>query len=349
MLTNMMLSPRISLRKLADLSGRLATALEAGIDARTVWAREAERATGSLRSRLATVSDSINQGEKLSEGLAATEDYFPPLFRQLAEVGELTGHESEVFHQLAEHYRNQLTLRRNFLASITWPVTELVLAVLIIGLLIWIMGWINQTTGAGIDPLGFGLTGNSGLAIYIAFLAVVGLLIFFAVQAMRRGLVWTRPIQRGLLQIPVLGEALQTLSLARLAWSMHLTLHAGVELRRAIRLSLESTRNARYTDQIPQIDAEIVQGNSLYEAFCRTGGYPTEFLDALAVSEQSGRVVESMALLSRQYEERARLALATLTMLAGYAVWAAIALLIITMIFRLFSFYVGALNSAGRM
>jgi type IV pilus assembly protein PilC len=334
---------------LADLSQRLSTALEAGIDARTVWAREAQRATGSLRGRLQIISQAINGGASMAEGLADAGDYFPPLFRQLAEVGEQTGHQGEIFHQLADHYQHQLALRRSFLAAITWPLTELTLAVLIVGFLIWIMGIINQTTGGAIDPLGFGLVGNRGLAIYVGLLAVVGLILFATIQAVRRGLVWTRPIQRFMLWLPVLGPALQTLALARLAWTMHLTLNAGMEIRRALRLSLRNARNARYSDQIPRIDAEIGRGNSLYEAFCGAGGYPAEFLDALAVSEQSGRVVESMALLSRQYQERARLALATLTMLAGYGVWAVIAGVIIAVIFRLFGFYLGAINSAVRM
>jgi type II secretory pathway component PulF len=139
---------------------------------------------------------------------------------------------------------------------------------------------------------------------------------------------------------------LQTLALARLAWSMHLTMDAGMELRRGLRLSLRSTHSAWYTDQIERIDAGIAGGNSIYEVFCEAACFPPDFLDALQVGEHSGKLAESMALLSRQYQEQARAALATLTMLAGFAVWAAVALLIIALIFRLFMFYLGVINEA---
>ncbi len=102
----------------------------------------------------------------------------------------------------------------------------------------------------------------------------------------------------------------------------------------------------RYIDQIPTIEREVSKGNSIHEAFCRAGGYPVEFLDTLAVGEQTGKIVELMGLLARQYQERARSALATLTMLAGWVVWAAIAALLIALIFRVFSFYLGAINGA---
>ena len=192
-LGDMLFSPRIKMRHLAGLCRRSATALGAGIDVRTVWAREAERTSGwATRGRLLTVSEAVHRGESMAEALAATGDFFPPLFRELVAVGEQSGQLSEVFAQLADHYEGRLQLRRVFLGAIAWPMIELAAAVVVIGFLIWIMGVI----GHGIDPLGFGLVGNAGLMIYIAFLATVGVLFFLILEAVRRGLVWTRPIQR---------------------------------------------------------------------------------------------------------------------------------------------------------
>ena len=178
----------------------------------------------------------------------------------------------------------------------------------------------------------------------MTFLAVMGVLFWLIRRAIGRGMIWTKPIQRLVLQLPGIGRSLQTLALARLAWSLHVTLEAGMDLRLALKLSLRSTRNARYIDQIPQIDAEISQGHSIHEAFSHAGGYPSDFLDTLAVGEDSGKLVESMGILARQYQDQARAALAILAMMAGWAVWAAVAGLIIFLIFRMFSFYLNALG-----
>jgi type IV pilus assembly protein PilC len=337
----MLFSPRIKLRNLAGLCRRSATALGAGIDVRTVWAREAGRAAGrAIRGRLLTVSEGIHRGESMADALAATGDFFPPLFRELVQVGEQSGHLSEVFARLADHYEGRLKLRRIFLGAIAWPLIELAAAVVVIGFLIWIMGVI----GHGIDPLGFGLVGNKGLMIYVAFLATVGVLFVLILEALRRGLVWTGPIQRAVLRLPVLGRALQTLALARMAWALHLTLNTSMDVRRALRLSLRSTRNARYTDQIQLIEKEITAGNSIHAAFVAAGCFPTDFLDAVAVGEQSGELVESMARLSQLYQDQAYAALAALNVLAGFAVYAAVAMVIILLIFRLAGFYFGTLN-----
>ena len=66
----MLFSPRIHVKPLVGLCRRLSTALEAGIDARTVWAREADRARGRLHDHLLAISRAINQGESLADALA---------------------------------------------------------------------------------------------------------------------------------------------------------------------------------------------------------------------------------------------------------------------------------------
>jgi type IV pilus assembly protein PilC len=264
----------------------------------------------------------------------------------MAEVGDRSGHLGEVFAQLAEHYENQVRLRRNFMAAIAWPMFQLTVAVGVVGLLIWIMGFISEMAGTKVDILGFGLVGNHGLAVYAALVAAVVLLVMIFYRAASRGVLWIRPVRRALLLVPGLGPALRTLALARLSWSMHVTMNAGMELRKGLRLSLRSTRNIRYTDCIEPIDAEIAAGNSIYAAFCRAGCFPRDFLDVLQVGEESGKLVDSLALASRQYQDQARSALATLTTLAGFAVWMLVAAIIIVLIFRLFSFYIGTINEA---
>ena len=63
-----------------------------------------------------------------------------------------------------------MKLRRMFLASISWPAIELTLALTVVGVVIWLMGAIPALKKSGIDILGFGLSGNSGLVTYLTFL-----------------------------------------------------------------------------------------------------------------------------------------------------------------------------------
>jgi type IV pilus assembly protein PilC len=346
-----MFGARVRTKELAQLCRRLATGLEAGIDVRKVWTREVEgRSSIGLRSRLNEVRDAVAAGRSVTDGLSRTGDYFPPLFREMVHVGEQTGKLAEVFRQLAEHYDHQLTLRRTFLASITWPMFQLAAAVAVIGLLIWILGILPPgEDGKPIDILGFGLVGTSGLVAYMLIVGAIAAGCYALIVAVRRGLAWTRPIQRLTLLVPGIGSCLDTLCLSRLAWVMHVTMETGMDLRHSLALSLASTHNARYTDYSERVVTDVVRGREIHEVFAETGVFPRDFLDTLEVGERSGRLPESMAVLSRQYQEHGKRALTTLTVLAGFAVWGLVAILIIAMIFRLAFFYIGMIDNAVKM
>jgi type II secretory pathway component PulF len=346
-LGQMLFSPRISKKELALFCRRLATSLEAGVDVRKVLAREAQRSTGLFPSRrMAHVSEAVNQGSSLSAALRDLGSYYPELFHELVAMGDQTGHLAEVFDELAEHYHEQVRMRRAFISSITWPMAQLVLAICVVGLLIWVMGIISDMHDQRIDILGLGLIGTEGLKIYFTFIGLLVAGVAFFLHAASRGVLWTRPLQRMILRVPALGPALRTLVLARIAWSLHLTLDTGMPVRRALAISLRSAGNARYSGQIRQMVERVDAGGTIYEAFLDAGGYPIEFLDALHVGEQTGRIVESMETLARQYRERARSALATITTLAGFAVWCIVAVIIVALIFRIFMFYLGQINQA---
>lgn len=345
---SMLFSPRITLSQMAPLCRRLATSLESGLEIRRILAREAAgRGPAALRRQLEAMSAGVARGESLADTIGQAGNYFPALFREMVHLGEQTGHLPEMFRHLAEHYEYQDGLRRQFLHEITGSLIRLSVALGIVGLAIWAMGFVPAgPQGERVDMLGFGLVGTPGLIRYLAFLAIVAAALAVVVQAVRRGAVWGRSVQRAVLALPVLGPALETLALARLAWSLQLTFGSGMDLIKALPLSLQTMQNARYTSHAEAITASIRRGQEVHEALAQTGAFSSEFLETLEVGERSGRLPESMALLSRQYQERAQRALLTLTSVAGFVVWALVAALIVFIVFRIFGFYLGQIKAA---
>lgn len=343
------LAPRIGLKPLAALCRRLSSSLAAGVDVRTVFLREAQNAHGLIRRRFIGLRDDVAGGTTISDALAQTGDYFPALFRELVQVGETSGHLPEVLRQLADHYELQLRLRRNFLLAIAWPMLELTAALSVVGLLIWLMGAMPQLRKANVDILGFGLTGNRGLMVYLAILAAVGFAVYMVYRATARGLLWVAPLQRLIMSLPGLGRAIETLAMARLSWAMYVTLNSGMDVRGALRMSLASTHNVVYTRHIDRVLREIRQGNDIHTAFVATAAFPNNFLDAVQAAEESGTLVESMRHLAELYQDQARVAMNTLTVLLGMAVAGVIAAVIIFLIFRVFGFYLGTINDALEM
>lgn len=340
----------LSNKALAELCHRLAVETDAGIDIRRTCEREADMARGSAKQKFEGIRDAVNRGDSLTSAFAHAGSLFPPLFLEMTHVGEQTGTLGRVMRRLEAHYRRQVQAQRLFLGAIAWPLFELAAAILIVGILIWILGVIAQrNNGQPIDILGFGLVGTRGLIMYINFVIAVGLCIAGLVVAIRAGALWTRPLQRAVMRLPVIGNALERIALARLAWALHLMLNVEMDLRRLVPLALRTTGNDHYIRHSDQIVADISRGDPLHLAFARSRAFPADFIDALTVAEESGRIVESMERLSNRYEEEAELAIRTLAVAFGWLIGFCVMALIVLLIFRLASFYIGAINNAVNM
>ena len=104
---------------LADMLGRLATALAAGIDLRRAWASETARTPARLRPVMEAVSAALAGGAGLGAALAAAGAAFPPFVRGMVAVGDETGHEPETLRSVSE------TLRAQLLGLIQTPATRI--------------------------------------------------------------------------------------------------------------------------------------------------------------------------------------------------------------------------------
>jgi len=257
----------------------------------------------------------------------------------MVELGEQTGKMDTVFTRLADHYEHIAELRRNFLIGILWPAIQFVFAVLLVGFLIWIFGWITERNeGEMVDPLGFGLVGARGLAIYFGGIGFLAANVLLVALAFKQG--WLgAPIARVLLALPVIGKCLRMNALARMAWTLSLALESGSDARRALRLSLRSSQLAYYEETADQADAVILRGGEFHEALVpfAAGGSNDVFARAVA---------ESLDVVSRDYSERAKLANKLLTTAATIAIGAAVAVFVVFLIFRLFFFYLGMIEDA---
>jgi type II secretory pathway component PulF len=342
-------SARLSASELSKLCHRLAVETESGIDIRRTWQREAESAGSRSREAFAHVRDAVARGDSLTRALAGTGRLLPPLMLEMVQVGEQTGTLANVFHRLSAHYRSQTERQRMFLIAIAWPMIQLIFAVFVIGLLIWILGIVAERNGQPIDILGFGLVGTRGLVIYANFVIAVTLCVAGVIYALRRGVLWTKPLQRAAMRIPLVGASLEKLALAQLTWVLQLTMNVAMDVRRVVPLALRATGNNYYIQHTDQIVSLVAQGHPLHEAFAATGAFPGDFIDSLEVAEESGKLVDSLDKLSRRYEEEAKYAMGALSMVLAVLVWGAVGGLLTWMIFRLFGFYVGTINDAVNM
>lgn len=338
---------KISVKQAAQMTARLATGLNAGVGIVRLWEMETARGAAPQQAAARTVLGNIKNGENLAKAMGQANGFYPPMMLRLIDIGEQTGKLEAVFHRLADHYEHVLRVRQTFLQTVSWPVLQLVIAINVIGLLIWVIGAILPygADGKPIDILGFGLYGTSGALIYYGLVALVLGGLAVAVYGLMNGWFGSRPLLFAM-KTPVIGKCLESIALSRLSWTFAVGHESGMDPRRTMAMALRSTNNPHYTRFVDSADVSLQHGNEFHEALGQTGVIPDEFLDMLAAAELAGSISESMNRMAKDYQQKAESAMRLLGGLLTGVVWFSVAALIIAMIFRLAMFYLGIIDEA---
>lgn len=291
--------------------------------------------------------DGAKRGEDLSDVMAQHKSFFPPLMAAMTRVGEATGRLERALLSLADYYQHQLQTRRMFLQSIAWPMLQLVAGIGVISLLIWVMGILTPAGGGQMtDILGWGLRGTSGVLWFWLYVGSFFGLIALMIWAFSRNIAGIQNLVPLIYMIPKLGPSIQTIAISRFCWTMALSLDAGLDPIRCIRLALDSTDNDYYRAGADDAEKAILGGASLAEGLAATDLFPDDFLGRIEISEHSGTDAESIEFLAREYDERAKSAIRLLAGIATIVVRTTVILVFVYMIFRVFQVYINALNSA---
>jgi type IV pilus assembly protein PilC len=335
-------SKRVPLSEMIVLCRLLRHYVSAGLTVTQVFRQQSEKGSLRLRPVAGRITAALERGDSLEDALEREAEFFPPLFLHLIRVGEHSGMVPEVAGELEKYFTRQQKLYRRFVAQITWPIIQFVMATLVLALLIWIMGLLAESKGGKpLDPLGLGLHGGRGAMIFLAVvygtLAAVAAAYVFA----RRTLSGRAAVDARLMRLPAVGPCVQALALTRFCTALALTGETGMLLQRALRLSLAATGNEAFAAYGRKAETAVKKGEELTRALVRTNLFPEEFVHVIAVGEESGQITEVLRQQAIYYDEEAGRRLTILAAVAGRGIWVMVAVFIIIAIFRIYSFYIG--------
>lgn len=324
---------RLSRNRLIWLADGLATMLKAGLPVTRALDTLTSQGRGRVRTVLARVGADVKAGSTLAWALEARAA-FPPLFVRLVEVGEATGRLDRVLAELARFYEMQRRLWKEFLARVTGPVLEYVVAVAVVAFALFILRALGVDLGSPAWALGLGYGGPVALiAPYFLVLRPLG---------------GTRLVHEMALRVPAVAGVLRSLALARFSLVMQLTTEAGMFVREAVETALESTGNAAFAARGRRLSTAVSGGSTLTEALESSRLFPSDYIEIVRIAEESGALPERFGWLAGHHAEEAESRLRLATAVLARLVWLAVAAFIITFIFRFFSLYMGRFGGGMR-
>ncbi|MEO1584651.1 MAG: type II secretion system F family protein [Planctomycetota bacterium] len=270
----------------------------------------AERQTkpGEWRDVIADVRSHVERGESLSAAMARHPACFDAVYRSLIQAGEAGGDMKRILERLAGMVRQQQVTRSTITGAMVYPALLLVVSgSVLVALFVKVLprfrelfetlnAPLPQSTAVLLAVSDF-VTGNAiwvlaGLAVSLAALVCVGM--------SDRG---RAAFQRVLIRIPVVGPAVRSFAVARLARVLGVMLESRVSLLECMSVAGVSVRNREYTALVDSAARRVERGEALSDSLEDGFLVNASFAEAVRNGEQTGQVGEVLTVFADMMDE----------------------------------------------
>jgi general secretion pathway protein F len=300
---------RISAREVFLVTHELATLLKAGVELDRAFEILIDLSDNdAMRNLLSSILARLRSGVSLADALAENDDTFPPYYASMVRAGEASGALDVVLGRLGEFLEKSQRLRETVKTALYYPVFLLIMAVLSIVVLLTVVvpqfKPLFESAGAALPVSTRALVAVGDFVRAYGWLLLIGCL---AVFFLFRRYLSTRDGRRRwdalLLRLPILGDLLIKIEVARFSRTASTLLQNGVGLLHALAIVRDTLRNSIITSAIDSVAGLVKEGRGLAGPLESTGLFPRLVLHLIHVGEETGQLDNMLTKLADIYDE----------------------------------------------
>ena len=311
---------KVKLKDLTIFSRQFATMINAGVSmVRSLGILAEQAESKKLQRILADIKDQVEQGQSLSDSMSRYPDTFDNLYCGMIKAGEAGGVLDGVLLRVAGFLENQNRLNTQVKSAMAYPLTVGVFAIIISGVMLMFIvpmfaGMFEQM-GAKLPAFTQALVDLSKfLCSPYAVLILVGLGIaswlFKMFQATPKGAFM---IDQYKLKLPVFGDLIRKVSVARFSRTLGTLLKSGVPLLGALEIVRDSIGNLVVAAVMEDLRLSVSEGEGLAKPLERAGVFPAMVTQMVAIGEETGAIDAMLEKIADFYDEEVEAAVHALT------------------------------------
>lgn len=311
----------VTLRDISLITRQLATLLRAGIplvESLNALVDQAEKE--ELKRVLTDIRRQVNEGAGLANSLRDHPKHFNDLYINMVKAGESSGNLDTVLDRLTEFLDAQIELRSKITGAMVYPVLMMFVGTGIMGLLfIFVIPKVTQIfkdQGAALPWITQFLIGISNALAnwwFILIPAIGG--IVYAFHRWRTSEKGKEKWDRFILKVPVIGNLIRMIAIARFARTLGTLLTSGVPLLQALEIVKDILGNTRLIEVIEDARVNIREGDSIAQPLKRSGEFPPLVTHMIAIGEKSGQLENMLENIAISYNQQVNVSIQALTSL----------------------------------
>lgn len=301
-------SKQVSDKKKEGLYVELSTLLLSGIDLRTsleLILVDQENAKDKLLFE--GIRQRILSGLALSDALKETERFSDYEYYSIR-IGEETGKLGDVLTDLARYYKSKIQQRRKIVSAVTYPAIVLLSSMgavfFMIKFVVPMFADVFLRFGGKLPWITAMIISFSGWFDRYFMVFVLFAIALVAVYAFKRKTIWFRRFSSQLLlKVPIVGDLLKKIYLARFANTMRLLVSTDTPLLRSIALVRQMINYYPIETSLLKVEQDILQGESLHKSLSAFPFYPAKMIQLIKVGEEVNRMDYFFEKIAAQYTE----------------------------------------------
>ncbi|MBI4919740.1 type II secretion system F family protein [Candidatus Azambacteria bacterium] len=245
---------------------------------------------------IGSIADDVDAGMIFSRALAKYPKVFSNFFIQMIRSGEISGRLEETLTYLSEYINRQYLLNSKVKGAMIYP-AFIVATFIMVGaaMLIWVVPSLTSILTESGQKLPFVtrlLIGSSNfmkswgwLLFIILFIAI-----YFIAAAIRKSFEWRYAYDGLKLRLPIFGDLLKKIYLARFSETLSTLSSAGIAISQSLEITAEVVGNAVYRRIIIEANEAVRKGSNISAVFARHPEILPMVTQMVYIGEQTGKL-----------------------------------------------------------
>ena len=270
---------------------------------------------------LRDIKNTVEGGASFSDALRRHPKVFDELFVNLVQAGEVGGILDTIMARLSIYLEKRQKLIRQVRGALVYPSVVVVIAAVVMTVLLTfvIPAFENmfKDFGGGKEALPkltqLVVTVSHGFVNNIIFIALGLIAAASAVVYTYRTPPGRRFFHQTLLKLPVLGDVMRKIAVARFTRTLGTLLQSGVPILDALDICARTAGNVIIEEGVLHVRTSISEGKNMAEPLMEAKVFPDMVVQMIAVGEQTGALDQMLNKVADFYEEETDIAVAALT------------------------------------
>ena len=256
---------------------------------------------------LTDVRSRVESGSTLADSMREHPKIFDQLTVNMIEAGETGGILDTILQRLAGYVEKAVKLKAAVTSALIYPVAVVSIAALVITLLLWqvVPIFANMFAAMGVDlPLPTRIV--VGLSSFIGRFGI-----FFIAAGIGGGFGFKRiyaspggryAIDAAMLRLPVIGDLLRKIAVARFTRTLGTLITSGVPLLESMDITARTSGNAVVERAILGVRKAVEEGRTITDPLKESEVFPNMVTQMIAVGEQTGAMDAMLQKIADFYE-----------------------------------------------